>query len=322
MDKIYLKHLINKYISGTATEDERNELLAWYRTEEEEELILPYENIEEEESAKEKMHDALLRQINKQKNTTNKLYYVKIAAAAAVLIGAFLLLYRYLPAQHPETATIVFSTVTTQRGERKIIKLTDGSVIYLNAGSFVRLPSAFNGPLREIYFEGEAFFEIAKDKNHPFIVHTGKTRTRVLGTSFNITARNNQPEITVALITGKVAFTDGKEKSDLLPGHLVAYNKRTGKLKLKTISNIQAVTNRHNGDYEYNNVKVAAIVEDLNINFNANITVAGAVKNCDFFGRIKQGESVESFLKKLATIENAKIIKSGTGYLIKGGGCN
>ena len=248
MEEEYLQDLIRKYIAGTATLAEREELHAWYRSKTDEGFLWPYENSQEEESAKERMLNNLHQHIhsdNVRKNTFRPLY-LKIAAAVLLAIGSFFIFYRI---KSVSSNQLVFNTVNTKAGEHKIIKLTDGSTIWLSAKSSLRYPVSFNGSTREISFNGEAFFEIAKDKKHPFIVHTGKTTTRVLGTSFNITALNDKPTITVALITGKVAFSDGKANIKLTPGHQIIYDKTDNTAKLQDILNMAEVVDRKNGYY-------------------------------------------------------------------------
>lgn len=319
MEEEYIQVLIRKYIEGTASANERDELLQWYRSKTDKELLWPYQTRREEEFAKARMMQNLQRQTGMHKTVKRIIphLYFKVAAAAILVMGCFFIFYRLKVNQ--TTGTLAF--VNTQPGEHKLIKLTDGSVVWLGAKSSMHYPLVFNGPTREITFEGEAFFEIAKDQKHPFIVHTGITSTRVLGTSFNIAALKNKPGIVVSLITGKVAFSDGKVQLKLLPGQQVVYNKLNSAAKLEDIPDMSDVINRHKGDYEYKNVSIAAIAEDVNLNFNTNIQVAESVKNCLFYGRMNPGESPENFLKKLAIVINATVVKTRNGYLIDGGGC-
>ena len=320
MEENYLNELIQKYILGTATADQRDELLRWYRGNHEEELLLPYADANEEEKAKARMLRSLSLQISKHpvKRQTKSFFY-QLAAAAVVIIATSVCLY-YTFAK--KNISHNWLTVITHAGEHKVLRLADGSVIWLSAGSSIKYPTAFIDSTREIVFEGEAFFQIAKDKKHPFIVHTGKTSTRVLGTSFNIIDRKNNPAITVALLTGKVLFSDGKNDVKLIPGRQVVYNTKSGQANLENIPDTAAIANRRNGYYEYNNVKVGDVLQDINLNLNAKVTTSGNVKNCLFYGRFKPGETLPAFLKKLAIIVNARVISQKDGYLIKGRGCD
>jgi len=321
MEEELLQNLIAKYVQGTASDAEREELLSWYRTKNENSLW-PYKNSREEHKAKSRMLKNLQQQIKNQpdlKRFVIPLYY-QIAAAVAIIIGS-VIFYR-LNDHKQRLNTLALNTINTKAGEHKIIKLSDGSIVWLSAKSSLAYPISFTKSTRDISFEGEAFFQIAKDKKHPFIVHTGLTSTRVLGTTFNIKALKNNPEITVALITGKVAFASGSSQVKLVPGQQLICNKVTSIVKLEQIPNTADIVNRHNGDYEYKGMSVANVLEDVNLNFNTNYQIAGKVKDCLFYGRLKPGENTLDFLKKMAMIENAQVIKINNIYMIKGGGCD
>jgi ferric-dicitrate binding protein FerR (iron transport regulator) len=85
-----------------------------------------------------------------------------------------------------------------------MVMLPDGSHVYLNAGTRLKYPDHFSDSTREVYLEGEAFFEVAHDSLHPFIVQAGQIATRVLGTSFNVRAYTDEPDMVVGVKTGKV----------------------------------------------------------------------------------------------------------------------
>jgi ferric-dicitrate binding protein FerR (iron transport regulator) len=319
MDELYQKYLIKKYLDGTATPAERDELLLWYRAKGEEDFEWPYESQLEEDEAKARIFDGLQQRIKAAKaaEPTTRNYFYKIAAAASVVLAVCigLLWHNNSKPVRPQSNTVV-----TKPGERKIINLVDGSVIWLGSGSSVTYPVAFVGTTREISFEGEAFFDIAKDKHHPFIVHTGTTSTRVLGTTFNISSFKSHKEIVVALVTGKVSFTDGGSGVLLSPTNMVVYNKLKKTTKVLPIPDLAAVMGRRNGYYEYRNVLVKDIAEDVSRNFNMKIQVVGEVKNTLFFGRIKPGESPVQFLKKMALVVHASLISKDNLWIIKGGG--
>lgn len=160
-------------------------------------------------------------------------------------------------------------------GQRKVIQLSDGSTIYLGAGSRLQYPEQLTGPTREISLAGEAFFDIVTDPAHPFIIHTGDIATTVLGTSFKIEAFEGQP-VTVAVATGKVkvaAQTNGqiKELAVLTSGKQVSWDHRQA-----TLDNVNAgdVATWHKGRLVFNNQslqEIAAALErwyDVQISFD------------------------------------------------------
>jgi transmembrane sensor len=321
MDELRQNYLIKKYIDGSATQAERDELLLWYRQKGSEDNSWPYLSELEEAEAKERIFRGLKRQVidtPSARGLTRSLFY-KIAVAAS-LIGAVCCFGLWRFAQKEVSPQLI--TISTKAGETKNLQLTDGSVIWLSAKSTLTYPASFKGPTRDITFSGEAFFDIAKDKQHPFIVRTGSTITKVLGTSFNITALKENDNVTVALITGKVSFTGGKTAVALLPNNQVIYNKATEKAKVMPIADVNAVVGRHNGYYEYKNIPSKDVAEDLSRLYGMHIKVVGNVQNCTFYGRIKPGESPVKFLKKMAFVVNASVTTKDSVWIIKGGGCN
>ena len=96
----------------------------------------------------------------------------------------------------------------TRPGEQRRLQLADGSVVWLNAGSRLRYPAAFARPQREVFLEGEAFFEVARDPKKPFLIHAGQSTTRVLGTSFSVRSYAREPAVVVVVVT--VAFSAGQ----------------------------------------------------------------------------------------------------------------
>ncbi|WP_123864699.1 FecR family protein [Chitinophaga barathri] len=147
--------------------------------------------------------------------------YTAAAAAVAALIAVFLYTRHDLPATSAPTAQAVQDTaqwLNRQNGKatRAVIELADGSKIWLNAESRLSYPEVFSRTSREVYLSGEAFFEVAKDQERPFIVHLAKGTVQVLGTSFNVRAYDNEP-VQTSVTTGKVAFIPKYENSNQPP---------------------------------------------------------------------------------------------------------
>ena len=94
--------------------------------------------------------------------------------------------------------------VTTDAGMKTRVRLSDGTMMWLNAGSSVKYPQRFSKQLREIYLSGEAFFEVEQDASRPFIIHTEKMDIRVLGTSFNVRSYTDENFSETTLISGAV----------------------------------------------------------------------------------------------------------------------
>ncbi|WP_423735158.1 FecR domain-containing protein [Chitinophaga caseinilytica] len=134
------------------------------------------------------------------------------AATAALLIGCAWALWgpskTPLPnsiAFQPETDTLQWLHRQNGKAIRAVLELADGSKIWLNADSKLSYPEQFGPRSREVFLTGEAFFQVASSPQKPFIVHLSKGTIRVLGTSFNVRAYDNEP-VQTSVSTGKVAF--------------------------------------------------------------------------------------------------------------------
>jgi len=135
----------------------------------------------------------------------------KIAASLLLLIAAWF----YLPGLLTDAPL----SVRTLASEQRLVILPDSTHVWLNAGATLTYPKTFTDAHRLVSLQGEAFFEVTKDPNKPFIIETASTETKVLGTSFNVKALGNSP-VTVTVATGKVQFRarDNAHKVTLLPG--------------------------------------------------------------------------------------------------------
>jgi len=96
----------------------------------------------------------------------------------------------------------------TAAGQVARLTLADGTVVQLNGNSTLTYPTAFEGQTRDVYLQGEAYFEVAKDAAHPFLIYSGRLQTRVVGTSFNVYAYPNTSRQEVTVLTGRVVVTD------------------------------------------------------------------------------------------------------------------
>lgn len=171
----------------------------------------------------------------------------KIGAIAASITLMVTLAGLYFNKQPLSTLKTVYVTVHNDYGKIKILSLADGTQVSLNANSSLTYPKHFEPNRRDVTLSGEAFFEVAKDKDRPFTVHTNGTKTRVLGTKFNVNAYTKE-KTSVALLEGSVAFEPGHDKGQSL--NHVAVNAADNKLSNDEIilKPLQMVTYAANTD--------------------------------------------------------------------------
>ncbi|GAB2971916.1 DUF4974 domain-containing protein [Mucilaginibacter puniceus] len=135
--------------------------------------------------------------------------------AAIMVLGTTLYLW-YLYAGPGKEASLAsnWQNKTTAPKVKERLVLSDGTIVTLNSGTSFKYPLSFRGKTREVYLNGEAFFEVHKDREHPFIIHTNKMNVRVLGTAFNIKSYDNESRSETSLIHGSIEVTLNDRLSD------------------------------------------------------------------------------------------------------------
>jgi transmembrane sensor len=222
MDIYKLKKILSRYLKGQSNETESALVEAWYRSYDAEEKSLDNnEAIALRNSIKSRI-DA-----DTVKPRIILMRAFRIAATLAIFSVVGLSTWKF---SRREANNEAYTIVITGTKGLKELKLPDGSTVWLNAASRIKVPNAFTGPRREVVLEeGEAFFDIKHDAEHPFIVHSAPINVQVLGTSFNVRAYKALQTISVAVATGKVGIT-GKSKTlaMLLLGQQLSFNTLTG----------------------------------------------------------------------------------------------
>jgi len=135
-----------------------------------------------------------------------------------------------------------FTTISAPKGSKSEMVLADGSKVWLNAGSSIKYGANFNKKDREVILDGEAYFDIAKNKNKPFLVHTSKITLRVLGTAFNVKSYRDENTVETTLIRGAVnvekSENDGSISNySLKPNQKAIYNKAKNEIKFYDLTN-------------------------------------------------------------------------------------
>ncbi|AHM58384.1 Fe2+-dicitrate sensor, membrane protein [Flammeovirgaceae bacterium 311] len=246
--------LLQKFYRGECSEEEVQKVLSWFASKEQKDEMLEQleSQWEEFEEPKENSPDGyqpekVLNAIHARIQLDDKIqvkearirqlhgdrfYPLKVASVVLLAIVASFVILKFTT---PSTQSTAISYISTEvpAGQKKTIRLADGTVVVLNAASKLVYPEKFAANSREIELEGEAFFKVARDIRKPFTVKSGEVVTKVLGTSFNIRAYRAEADIEVAVATGKVNVSHGDEAHNLLPGELVQYNAETKSLNVQ-----------------------------------------------------------------------------------------
>lgn len=224
MDNDHLLILIEKYLNGEASMAEKKWLENWYLSFDkaadwlEEDSIAAAEiKAELRQSLRGKIAGAAqMSAVNKQVFVMKRKRRWVWAAAVLLLLGSGALTWLLrAPAKAMEMMVAV--------GKSRIVALPDGSVAWLQAGSNIQYEKKFDGAIREVLLEGEAQFDIAANAR-PFVVHSGKLSTRVLGTVFNIRAYPGMDSIRITVLQGKVQVSKQQQVMGTLgPSQILVY---------------------------------------------------------------------------------------------------
>lgn len=230
------KELLHKYLSGTCTEGEKQLVQSWINeSPENRQMMREIEQIWEVSPGKgidvnsyqawdsfrernlDKHSGPVLNLDSARRSSAlhkgksrRGIYQQSIAysvAAAAVLFIAFLFYSNTntAPIEDPNPE-LVRQEITTEKGQRTTVRLSDGTRIHLNAESKLSVPENYMDKSRVVYLEGEAFFDVVSNEDRPFTVNTSKSVTRVLGTKFNVTAYPDEEKVHVVVAEGKVTL--------------------------------------------------------------------------------------------------------------------
>jgi len=195
-----IKKLFSLYESGQASEEERKIVEDWFARYEGGQ---PHELSDEDKNILFKSLDDEIKKVVKPSGNNNRTNYhwLLVAAMLVVVFSVTLAVFRkWKSVDKPLT----YSYITTPRGKKTEFSLPDGSIIFLNSGSVIRIPSNFNEASRTVALSGEAYFSIKHDSSKPFAIRTGKLLITDLGTSFNIKAYPEESQISVAVESGVV----------------------------------------------------------------------------------------------------------------------
>lgn len=159
--------------------------------------------------------------------------WLRIAAVILVVVSVTLIWNSVKRGQIDQTLTAINSKTlekSTGFGELSKVILSDGSNVELNAGSLIRFTEKFSGQTREVRLNGQAYFNVARNENKPFIIKTGVLQVTVLGTSFDVKSFDDDDYAMVTVVSGQVKVNSPEEEFIITPNEQVYFQKSTGKL--------------------------------------------------------------------------------------------
>ncbi|KAA2241281.1 DUF4974 domain-containing protein [Chitinophaga agrisoli] len=211
--------------------------------------------------------------------------------------------------------TPVFNTLQIPRGGEYRVVLPDSSVVWLNASTSLRFPTRFNGDTRNVYLTGEAYFEIAKDKSKPFIVHTDKLAVTVTGTKFNVKAYTDEVYTRTTLVEGGVRLTAGTNNVLLHPGEEGVWEQQHIIVQEAYMEEALAWKN---GRFVFRSEPLGSIMRKLSRWYDIDVSFSGAaLTELRFTGTIRKYESIQKVLDMLALTQKVQFSIDGKNVAVK-----
>lgn len=216
----------------------------------------------------------------------------------------------------------VLSETKTLTGQQKEVVLPDGSKVRLNASSNLRFPSEFAPNTREVYLEGEAFFEVVADKKRPLIIHGTEANVKVLGTAFNVHAYPGKG-MEVAVRSGKVNMVSHSGTgTDVL---MVPAGKKGVSNKSAGIWQVEPATEMDfdwlEGTLQFNERPLSEVIEELELSYGVDIELADAdLASCRISATFYRN-SIEEVMETLSLIVDFTYERNGDRIVISGKGC-
>jgi len=184
------------------------------------------------------------------------------------------------------------NSITTPKGGQYMIRLPDGSKVWLNAASTLSFPTTFD-VTRNVELSGEAYFEIAKDKSHPFLVKTKKQEVTVLGTHFNISSYDDDPDVETTLLEGSVKVADEQKNIMLIPGEKLTIR---DKKMMVSKANLEDDLDWKNGYFILDNETFRGAMAKIARWYNVELTYETNPENINIGGMIPRSAKINEIL--------------------------
>jgi transmembrane sensor len=299
--------LLQKYKAGLCTPEETARITRWYNSFKDLSYSLAADDAQmAADDAAHKTLTKLFGENDAQQPGDKKtsLVYTLLRIAACLIVGCTLY---FMVGKKSQPNLITYSKYSTRKGERREIQLSDGSVVTLNAASTIQIASDFGVKKRDVLLQGEAFFQVSKDKTRPFIIKTGRIQTRVVGTSFNINAYANENSVSVAVATGKVQVekedTRGKTLigRDLTHNHLLVYDLKKNTYR-QTLADADLLSAWKTNKLVFNQASITEIAGILERNYNIKVVLIGKPRKPGLYTITFDNYSLGKLLPLLANL--------------------
>ena len=211
-----------------------------------------------------------------------------------------------------DTARVMNRLVIPRGGEFNLT-LSDGTRVWLNAETELRYPVQFNGKERVVYLKGEAYFEVSKNKEKPFLVQVDDMSVKVYGTAFNVNTYN---KIETVLVTGSVSMNQGGKEVLLKPNQKGVFDQVSGKITVADVD-VLAYVSWKNGDFIFRNESLNSIMDKLSRWYGLEVLYQDArLQNVRLSGNLKRYKDVRELFVSFEKISDARFKVQGNKVIV------
>ena len=317
-----LGQLIGKYLTNSESAKEKEILNSWINENSENKKLLNSINSNKKLIQEYEMMDLFNKKMGWERfrekmllqSKTCALIRWRIAASIFILVGMIGILYFFSGDFYKINEKLnLYTSVSTENGQRSKVVLPDSSIVWLNSGTTLSYSGDFSGQNRKVILNGQAFFQVTHKRNYPFSVQANDLIVTVLGTKFDVNAYPEEDEIAVVLESGKVKLTLREFKSfsyTMKPGEKATFNlSDNGAVNLSHV-NAAIYSSWKDGKLIFRNSPMGDVVEKLKKWYNVDIEITDpGVYNSIFSGTIKNESYEEIFrLIGIACHVNCRIV--------------
>lgn len=320
----HIEVLIARFLAGDTAREESDELTAWIDSSRENlDYFLKMKNIWDATHpafdprsihAGEALSRVRMRIGKARRERLGRMVLGMWQRVAAVIALPLLVVTVWLSVQHIRRSGYrdTYQEVTSLYGTRSTVTLSDGSIVCLNGGSRLRYPVVFGRNARVIEMEGEAYFKVTANKEHPFVVRTSQADVMAVGTEFNVEAYGNDSLLAVTLAEGVVDVVLPGTTATLTPRERLVYDAGSG-LHNIYLGDTYKWCAWKDGVLAFRNDPLSYVFKRLGQTYNIDFIVDKSIENHIYYATF-EGESLDkilSLLEKSAPIRFRRISKEG-----------
>ena len=325
-EMILNKEIIEKYLSHKCSEAEQMLVEAWYNSFENNPDGISHLSVLEQNELSSQVRANIERQIKPIKlyNPPHWIWYASgFAAMFLIIIG----LSFYFKAERSPKLSQIQSNISLsdwakyENSSAKVLKISlpDGSTVWLQPKTLLSYNQS-DRVYRQVNLRGEAFFEVKRDEDRPFLIYSGKMTTKVLGTSFNVKAYPETEKFEVSVVTGKVSVTNESEKEVFVtPKQQVILEIKTDNLTIKEIPKDRTYY-WELASLSFDNTLMESVINSIEQNYNVSIDLSPKLKACRLSGNFTN-EHLATILEIVCRSIEAEYVMDGDKIILRGEGC-